>query len=25
MLYVIGSYLKMTPKVKDWSIPYILS
>ena len=24
VLYAVGSYLKMTPKIKDWSIPYIL-
>ncbi|GAA0069265.1 hypothetical protein UT300003_07880 [Clostridium sardiniense] len=24
VLYAVGSYLKLTPKIKDWSIPYIL-
>lgn len=24
VLYIIGMFLKNTPKVKDWTIPYIL-
>lgn len=24
VLYIIGMFLKNTPKIKDWTIPYIL-
>ena len=24
VLYAVGAYLKLTPKIKDWTIPYIL-